>query len=178
MILDGTNRTRTMSTEAFTRLFLYRRTQDFHVLLELTVIAGLSFDDVSGLRWKDVNLETGIIQTGNREISIPPSIQNLLKEFRFKKLNDFFEKDMLNRFEYVYCDKNGCRYSTDELKNQFSEYLDEHAMPQMTPEQIHLSYPEELYRKDMVNEVIKQFVTNIRLHPVFQKKWAQESGQI
>ena len=68
MILDGTMRTKTLSTEAFTRLFLYRRTKDFHVLLELTIIAGLSFDDVSGLRWKDIDLEKGVIRVSGGEI--------------------------------------------------------------------------------------------------------------
>ena len=178
MILDGTMRTKTLSTEAFTRLFLYRRTKDFHVLLELTILAGLSFDDVSGLRWKDIDLEKGVIRVSGGEITIPSSVAKLLKEFRFKKLNEYFDRDMLDRFEYVYCDENGNSFSASELERQFFEYLDEHAMPRLTPEQIHLSYPEELYSKDMVNEVIKQFVTNIRLHPVFQKKWAEESGQI
>ncbi len=178
MLLDGTNRTKTLSTEAFTRLFLYKRKEDFHVLLELTIIAGLTFDEVSKLRWKNVDLEKGVIQTGAGEVKISPSIQKLLKEFRLKKLEEFFEKDILERFEYVYCDVNGCGYLSDELQRQFSEYLEEHAMPQLTPEQIHLSYPEELYRRDLVSEVIKQFVTNIRLHPVYQKKWAEESGQI
>ena len=85
MLLDGTNRTKILSTEAFTRLFLYKRKEDFHVLLELTIIAGLTFDEVSKLRWKNVDLEKGVIQTGAGEVKISPSIQKLLKEFRLKK---------------------------------------------------------------------------------------------
>lgn len=177
MVLDGTQRKKTLSTEAFTRLFLYKRTKDFQILLKMTIIAELSFEELANLKWKDVDLAGAKIISDKREIKIVPSIVEMLKEFRSKKLNEFFEKDILGRFEYVYCDSEGYGYSAEELKNQFSEYLREHAMPELTPEEIHVSYPEALYRKDLVNEVIKQFVTNIRLHPVYQKKWVEESGQ-
>ena len=98
MVLDGTQRKKTLSTEAFTRLFLYKRTKDFQILLKMTIIAGLSFEELANLKWKDVDLAGAKIISDKREIKIVPSIVEMLKEFRSKKLNEFFEKDILGRF--------------------------------------------------------------------------------
>lgn len=176
-MLDGMMRKKALSSEEFTRLFLYRRTMDFQVLLNLTILAGLSFEEVSNLTWNDVDLKRKIICMGEHSYEIVPSMEIYLKEYRTRKLEEFFEKNMLDQFRFVYCGKEGEKYTSEELKEQFTEYLKEHSVSDMSPSDIHKSFPETLYKKDLVSEVIKQFTSNIRLHPVYQKKWAQQSGQ-
>ena len=156
------DRTNALRTEPFARLFFYRQNEDFQVALYLLILLNLNEDEVSGIKWDDIDFQKRQIRIKDGEVSLTSDICNFLYEFRTRKLVEYYEKGILNHFCYVCSDANGNRISGDRLSKDFKSYLELYGYESLTPQEIHSTFPEYLYKNDMVTKIIRMYLENSR----------------
>ena len=76
------DRTNALRTEPFARLFFYRQNEDFQVALYLLILLNLNEDEVSGIKWDDIDFQKRQIRIKDGEVSLTSDICNFLYEFR------------------------------------------------------------------------------------------------
>ena len=70
------DRTNALRTEPFARLFFYRQNEDFQVALYLLILLNLNEDEVSGIKWDDIDFQKRQIRIKDGEVSLTSDICN------------------------------------------------------------------------------------------------------
>ena len=156
-------RTHTLRTEPFARLFFYRKKEDFQAILYLFILVNLNADQAADLQWNEIDFETKKLTVHGKTFILTPDICAFFTEFRARKLAEFFEKGILDRFRYVCCDEKGNKFTEEEISSAFQSYLKSLGIEPFTPDEVRMTFPEYLYENDMVTKVIRMYLENSRI---------------
>lgn len=121
------------------------------VLIVLTVFTGLRRGEIMGLEWQDVNFEEGTLtvrqasqyvpgkgrftkdpktEKSKREITLPPSVMALLKQFKKRQLEERLKAgDLWQESGRLFVNWDGRPLSPEWPSDWFPEFLKRHKLP-------------------------------------------------